>query len=258
MTSTLGMENVDELDYEINELFEYSEDLHASPGGPEVLAGKALQGGRWPPGPDLISANRISGDQWPNTFDGLWWMGEFPSDTDFAEHDAAANNDGFTLAAKMIDTSISSSSSIRSEEHCNSATGANSGRLYGINDNPAFRAGFVSGLKAAFGDTMPDVMQEGGSWQTALLPQQPMASEAGLPVSTTTAQKKLMSSTSKTLPKNKRFKTRSVPEHLCFSFALGGRVEKRKRDRQDEINQMRKIGACFRCKVLKLRVRRQV
>lgn len=62
---------------------------------------------------------------------------------------------------------------------------------------------------------------------------------------------------------SKRTKISSVPGHMCFAFALPGASSSKKvstaaarRPRQAAINQLRKIRACFRCRMLKLQVRR--
>lgn len=59
----------------------------------------------------------------------------------------------------------------------------------------------------------------------------------------------------------KRSKVKHVPNHMCFSFELLGASTLQKKTtaearqpRQKEITRLRKIGACFRCKVRKLQV----
>ena len=56
----------------------------------------------------------------------------------------------------------------------------------------------------------------------------------------------------------KRFRSRGVPDDMCFGFTLDSPVSKVRRERQEEINFMRKTGACVRCKLLKLRVSTKV
>ena len=64
-----------------------------------------------------------------------------------------------------------------------------------------------------------------------------------------------------TEPASKMFKVKHVPTDMCFHFPLTGaetaqqrsRVDAR-RVRQPEINRLRRMGACFQCRMLKLRV----
>lgn len=63
-----------------------------------------------------------------------------------------------------------------------------------------------------------------------------------------------LTGTNHTEPKTKSFRLKSVPSEMCFSFSLGGHASKRRLEQQDETSKMRKLGACLRCKLLKIQV----
>lgn len=59
----------------------------------------------------------------------------------------------------------------------------------------------------------------------------------------------------------KRSHLKGIPGHMCFSFALQGLASpstrsttEARRKRQPQITRLRKLGACFRCRLLKLQV----
>ena len=171
---------------------------------------------------------------------------------DSANHAAVVSNSipaipdiptGNSSSDSSVDTDFESAVYDSTEVHHNSNFGS------------GFDVGFLCGLNAALGnlraDACPpnDLGQIGQSFKTTDADQATSFQETESPHPLTK-----LSTSAAPAPKNRRFKIKAVPEDLCFSFVLDGRIEKRKRDRQDEITHMRKIGACFRCKFLKLRV----